>query len=137
MICRSLSAVLMLLPIAVKAADQPKPQWHIAEIAGTPTVGKAMIGFSPDGAVFGSTGCNQFSGKIEIGDAGQLILGPLIMTRKACQAPLDSQEQAITKTLSAPITQVYDLISDTVLLISSSDGFDLRLIRADVTLSPK
>ena len=46
-----------------------------------------------DGAIAGSTGCNNYTGAYET-DGGSMTIGPLAATRMACASPLMEQEAA-------------------------------------------
>lgn len=77
------------------------PQWSVGEIGGAavPPAGAITMGFSVDGRISGSAGCNQFFGPIAIDGEGGLTVGPLVSTKMAC--PQMDLEQAFLEALSA------------------------------------
>ena len=52
------------------------------------------LDFGEAGHLTGNTGCNQFSSQASITD-GELVLGPLIMTRRACSGIAGQLEQML------------------------------------------
>ncbi len=65
--------------------------------------------FSPDGRVFGSTGCNRFVGSYDLSGEG-LRFGPLAGTRMACSVAQSATEAAMTAALDS-ITR-FDVTED-------------------------
>lgn len=65
--------------------------------------------FSPDGRVFGTTGCNRFVGSYDLSGEG-LHFGPLAGTRMACPAAQSATEAAMTTVLES-ITR-FDVTDD-------------------------
>jgi putative lipoprotein len=76
--------------------------WTVSTIAGQQTVPGAQptISFGSDGAISGSTGCNQYSGTYTV-DGDKLTVSQLATTRKACADPaVNAQEAAVTAALT-------------------------------------
>lgn len=69
--------------------------WVPLEIDGVPVPEGAGLSLeiSFDGAVKGTTGCNQFTGTADL-DAGVLQFGPLAVTEKACLEPEKMEREA-------------------------------------------
>jgi putative lipoprotein len=70
--------------------------WRAVTIDGIPVPKTADIWLSvafADGKVSGGTGCNRFTGQAEM-DAGELILGPLAVTKLACADPVAMELEA-------------------------------------------
>lgn len=110
----ALSATLALHPAAAVACDPPPVFddsaatgvsisvgriadviWVPLEIDGIPVPEGAgpALEISIDGTVKGTTGCNQFTGTATL-DAGELVLGPLAVTEKACVEPEKMEREA-------------------------------------------
>ncbi len=110
----TLAATLALQPAQVLACDLPPVfdgdpatgvsvsvgriadrTWVPLEINGTPVPEGAGLALSVsfDGKVEGTTGCNRFTGEAEM-DAGELILGPLVVTEMACADPVAMEREA-------------------------------------------
>jgi heat shock protein HslJ len=115
----SLSAGLVLHPLAAWACSQPEPPrfdggdpgleggvsisvGRIADLIWVPLVidGEAVpegsdlwLKVAFDGRVEGSTGCNRFTGQADM-DAGELMFGPLAVTKMACVEPERMEREA-------------------------------------------
>ena len=86
-------------------ADLVGPEWRLIEAGGVAAAGGERAPYmtvSQGGdRVEGSTGCNRFSGPIEVAD-GALQMGPLVMTRMACAEPaMNAQEGRVIAALEA------------------------------------
>ncbi|MCU0984370.1 MAG: META domain-containing protein [Acetobacteraceae bacterium] len=96
--------VLAMTSVHACAAEPASPQgaWVAEEIGGaTPVPGEAAsLEIGADGAVSGSTGCNRFRGRAEIG-TGTLTFSPLATTRMACPGPAMEQERRFLEALAA------------------------------------
>ncbi|WP_169054082.1 META domain-containing protein [Nitratireductor sp. XY-223] len=108
------------------AAEQLR--WSLTALNGEAPVAEAFVAFAPDGAVSGSTGCNQFitSGSFD----GRILLidGPVTMTKAACPSEaLASQEKAILAGLQGRIDQVFSPFSRELVLSNPDAGVTLRL----------
>ncbi|HVJ02082.1 MAG TPA: META domain-containing protein, partial [Sphingomonas sp.] len=51
----------------------------------------------------GTTGCNGFRGSYRV-EGGAMIAGPLATTRRACQPPVNQQEQRLLALLGKRLT---------------------------------
>ena len=90
-------------------------EWHLAHVdadapffdptlwpAGSVAGGlEVTLVIGPDGAIYGSGGCNRYSGAIELRDASALTVGPVVMTRMACAEPAMELEQGYGARLQA------------------------------------
>jgi heat shock protein HslJ len=85
-----------------------------------------------DGTVAGSTGCNSFSGPVEVGDDGSFETGNLMMTLAGCPEDLGTQEGLILSHMAAADT--WAVHGDTGSL-SSSGVVVLALRRIDTSLA--
>jgi heat shock protein HslJ len=120
MIAASLGIALALNPLAALACTSPTPPrfdggsvgfeggvsisvgrmagvvWRAVTIDGVPVPKAADLWLSvafADGKVSGGTGCNHFTGQADL-DAGELILGPLAVTKLACADPVAMEREA-------------------------------------------
>jgi heat shock protein HslJ len=127
----------------VDSADSLEGQWEIEQIAdesGTLTspidATSPYLSFtdveSQNAAVSGDTGCNSFSGPVEVGDDGSFEAGDFMMTLMGCPEDLGTQEGLILSHMSAADTWAVD--GDTGSL--SADGaVVLALRRLDTSLA--
>jgi heat shock protein HslJ len=76
--------------------------WLMEEIEGQPVIHQAetALRFDPSGHVYGSTGCNTFTGSATI-SAYNLKMSPLATTRRAFDPELMAQEQRFLNALGA------------------------------------
>lgn len=75
-------------------ADLADITWTLTELEGRPPIAGATIDLtlSTDGRVFGSGGCNRYTGPANFGE-GEMTLGPnLAVTRMACEEQVMAQE---------------------------------------------
>ena len=71
-------------------------------------IGEPSISMSfKDGQVSGSAGCNMFHGTYAT-DGGQIKVGPLATTRRACDEPLMIQEREFLAALASAVTWSID-----------------------------
>jgi heat shock protein HslJ len=87
---------------------------------------------SQDAALAGSTGCNSFSGPVEVGDDGSFEAGNLMTTLAGCPDDLGTQEGLILSHMSNADT--WTVNGDTGSL-SSSGVVVLALRRIDTSLA--
>lgn len=127
----------------VDSADTLEGQWEIEQIADesgalTSPVDETspFLSFtdvaSQSAAVSGDTGCNSFSGPIEVGDDGSFEAGDLIMTLIGCPDDTATQEGLILSHMSAADTWAVD--GDTGSL-SAGGAVVLALRRIDTSLA--
>jgi putative lipoprotein len=112
--------------------------WQVTDIDGsgvldTPDSNPATLAFEADGHVYGSGGCNRFTGAAKfVGDG--VTIGPLAATMMACNPPVADRERryfdALSKVRSARI-------EGTALTLAGADGSVLvRLTRIANEASP-
>lgn len=87
-------------------------------VAGTTITAK----FADDGTLSGSAGCNSYSGSYTL-DGGEIEIGPLAATKKACSDPEGVMEQEAAYLSALPTATHFRL-----------DGGSLSLMAADGTL---
>ena len=94
--------------------------------------------------VSGSTGCNQFTGALDVDDADTVFsdkssaesfsTDKLILTKKACAPALMKQEQRFIEMLTASAT--YSIVENTWLVLYDSSGNEtIRAIAAQISQS--
>lgn len=103
--------------------------WALLAIGGVAVEPGASIAFSADGAVFGTTGCNRFSGQVVAAPGTLRFTGPLAATKMACPGPRMSQEALILEALSGAVAVAYDPVTDQMVLIPASGAASLRFAR--------
>lgn len=90
-----IAALLWLGALPMTASAEIRDvTWRIAAVRGVapPDVGRTSFTLSGDGRLSATVGCNRLGGQAAVG-AGTLSMGPLIGTRRACDAPLMDAEQ--------------------------------------------
>jgi heat shock protein HslJ len=99
----ALALVLLTAPLAPPMPQARAADPALASLAGSewglPENGKVYIQFR-NGRAAGFAGCNRFSGRYAF-EAGQLTIGPLAVTRKACRAPVMDGERRFLALLAA------------------------------------
>ncbi|KWX22203.1 heat shock protein HslJ [Mycolicibacterium wolinskyi] len=86
---------------------------------------KPTVKIAADGAVTGSTGCNQITGHAVVSGTPAIIeFGPLATTRMACPNGLGEVEQAVMRVLNGKVQTAID--SDE-LTLTGADGYGLVL----------
>lgn len=76
------------------------------------------ITFAADGQVFGTTGCNSFSGPYTV-DGDQLTVGAIGLTMMACEDALNAQESQFLAALQTPTTIE---VSGPMVTLRAADG---------------
>ncbi|MDO6683474.1 MULTISPECIES: META domain-containing protein [unclassified Oceanobacter] len=106
-------------------------EWQVEDINQGGIIDYSMItvNFGMDGQVSGSSGCNQYSGRWQQLDNGDIRFDQLISTRKACAPALMMQEQRFLAALQG--ASQYRWLHDTWLLLTDDEG------RALLKLIPK
>jgi heat shock protein HslJ len=118
------------VPQAAPADAQPEPLmasgWKLISITGagfdlTPS-GEVEITlvFTPDGQVAGSSGCNRYFSAVELGETGEMSLGPIGSTMMACPEEIMAQEQLFLQALEG--AGRYRLAGDRLELLFGEDG---------------
>lgn len=108
-----------IVPLALAAitagsaalADTEARTWRLLSVGETPAEGEAFIGFGADG-VFGSTGCNRFSGGIEAAPGELTFSEAMAVTRMACPGTLGAQETAVLSALRGTVAVAYDPVAE-------------------------
>lgn len=64
----------------------PDGTWNLVELGdiAIDAIAIPTIAFAADGTISGSTGCNQYSGPVTLGD-GTIAVGPLAATKRGCE----------------------------------------------------
>lgn len=119
-------AVALLALAACGGSSQPGlpgTSWVLTSLDGSDPVAGAVptLGFSTDGRLGGSSGCNQYGGDVTLGD-GEITVGPIQATRMACDEPRMAQEAAYLEALQGATGY-------------TSDGATLEIVSPDATLT--
>ena len=106
------------------AAKLQGTAWWVEDILGDGVVDSShtTIHFYEPGLVSGDSGCNRYSGSVEIGQ-GMLSFGPLAGTRKACEMALMAQESAFYKAVGVVVT--WEIPETGLLHLKDADGEDV------------
>lgn len=122
-----------VLGYAPAPADPLDGPWAVtgfnngAEAVVSPAEGTELtVNFSPDGQVFGSSGCNTYSGSYTFAD-GSLTVGALAMTMMACEDAINTQEQQFLTALQVPST--VEASGGTVTLRDADGAMQVTLAR--------
>lgn len=115
---------MKLVPAAadvVTVADLADHEWMAAVISGEPVANgtQVTLGFSGDGQISGHAPCNAYTGSYTLED-GQLSVGPLALTRKACPPSVMTQEQAFISVLQA--ASLARINEEGVLVLEDGEG---------------
>ena len=103
--------------------------WAIVEIRGVSLIEDSGhgLGFSEDGRVSATAGCNRLSTGFDSSDEG-LAIGIMVATRMMCSDPLMQQEAALIDVLET--VRQYEIDND-VLLLYDADGEELLAASRD------
>jgi heat shock protein HslJ len=112
-------------------AAAPKPlvgtRWELESLAygadavASPIAGAdAFVRFGADGDVGGSTGCNTFGGRYQVG-GDAIAIGEIRMTLKACAPDIDQQEDVFHRALLR--AGRYGIEGDTLTLSDGAGAF--------------
>jgi heat shock protein HslJ len=106
---RSVAALLLVAAFAVlvtacgggDASELPGSQWTVTSIGGktTEAEGTPTIEFGEEGKVAGTTGCNRYSGRVEV-DGDKITFDSMVSTLIGCDGALGTQEQAFMAALA-------------------------------------
>lgn len=102
------STVITLLDRVVADPDRPLlgTEWRVDSlisgdaVSSVPAGAEATITFGEDGSVAVAPGCNRGSGSFEQGE-GTVTVGPLALTRMACEGTRGELEAAVLEVLQA------------------------------------
>jgi len=121
--------ILLGFVAATLGADAAAETWRVVSVDGRASVGEPEISFAPDGAIFGSTGCNRLQARGAMQDGKLVIDGPAATTRMACPGEaLAAQEDAIVALLNGTIAVTFDPFGDALSLANGE--MTLTLVRA-------
>lgn len=75
--------------------------WTVLTMAGIAaiTADRSTLRFMSDKEVAGFGGCNNFNGPVRM-EAGKLMFGPIVSTKRACVGPTQEQETLFFKHLN-------------------------------------
>lgn len=99
------------------------PEWTVDRLEGSAldeAADRPTFSISEEGQIFGTTGCNRFTGAFSVNGEGGVAIGPLASTRMACNDALMKQEQAFLQALDA--SESFDFGPDGALLLMSGTG---------------
>ena len=116
--------IVPLLPAGVdivKTEDLTRHDWMAAVINGQPLSSPTQITlrFEGDGRISGNAPCNAYTGSYTL-EEGELAVGPLALTRKACPPPVMAQEQAFISVLEA--ASLIRINDEGVLVLEDGEG---------------
>lgn len=94
--------------------------WTVTEIAGESPVDGALVtlDFGEDGRIAGNGPCNTYSATFRLTGEG-LSMGPVISTKKACEAPLMKQEQRFLDLVGRAVR--FEILPDRTLRLLTDD----------------
>lgn len=128
------STVVTLLDRVVADPDRPLvgTTWRVdglvsgETVSSTPGDAEATLTFAEDGSVEVLAGCNRGRGTWSEGEDGQsLTVGPLALTRMACEGARGELEASVLQVLGAGELQV-DITAATLRLTAGDAGLVLR-----------
>jgi heat shock protein HslJ len=78
--------------------------WTIDSLNGRPPVpgSNITIQFAADGSVAGTAGCNRYRGNFVV-RGGELVIGPAMSTKMACNPDVDGQESRFLAAIAEPL----------------------------------
>lgn len=82
------------------------------------------VAFADDGGVTGDAGCNRFGGAFQQ-DAGAIVIGPLMSSRRACEPAIMDLERTILANLQS--SRSLAVSDDGVVMLSGDGSQSLRL----------
>lgn len=106
------------------------PTWTamVARGEALPPYARARLSFGPDGAVSGSTGCNDLQGRAEVG-AETIDFGALVQTRRGCKP---EQMRAERRVLGALRRATGWVVEGPELRLTNERGEVVALYRSDL-----
>ena len=122
------SAILFILPLAAAcatgAASIAGGALRAVDVNGAPIVGDRPLTLTlSDGQASGSAGCNSFTATYR-SNREELEVGPLAVTRMACDPPLMEQEARYLSILDA--AETYNRYGDGGVSVIAPDGRAIR-----------
>lgn len=118
---RSFLASLIVILAAAGATAQTSDAngWALISVGGIAAQPGGRIAFAGDGAVFGSTGCNRFSGQAVAAPGVVTFAKPLATTKMACPGAMGEQERQVLDALQGTLAVAFDPVTDRMMLIPS------------------
>ncbi len=123
-----------LLPEALEA-NSPLGDWSVTSVMGKKPLQETRLSlsFESDSQISGDGGCNRFFGPVKIeppsGDQGEIEIGPLGATRKACGEMIDNQEAIFLAALGQASRFTFE--GQSLLLMSADGNLIARLSRVE------
>lgn len=104
--------------------------WRVTEIAGTELAAgtEGEIGFTDDGRVFGTGGCNRLMGDYEITGEG-LSIGTIASTMMACPDAVMAQEETFVAALEQ--VRAFDIGAGGELILLGPEGPVVRAVAGE------
>ncbi|MEO1987773.1 MAG: META domain-containing protein [Martelella sp.] len=101
-------------------------QWSVDKIDGEPLedVDRPAFEISQDGQIFGTAGCNRFTGAFAVNGEGRVAIGPLAATRMACDEAMMKLEQTFLDALGT--VDGFDVSIDGALQLTSGGDAVIR-----------
>ncbi|MCP8686946.1 META domain-containing protein [Marinobacterium sedimentorum] len=111
-------------------------RWQITRVADQPVPASlnSTIQFDDQGHVFGSAGCNQFTGTYEL-NRGGLRIERLATTRKLCFSAIMYQEEALLRVLRGA-ERVYLQADELILESARERGLSRMIPLPEAAVSP-
>jgi putative lipoprotein len=124
-----LALAFFLAACATTAPPSVSGEWRAADVNGVPVAGARPLTLSLglDGRAGGNAGCNSFSGAYDIRSRDRIDLGPLAVTRMACEPTVMEQESRYLSILEA--AESFSRYGDGSLSIIAPDGRAIRFRR--------
>ena len=104
---------------STQAATLPGTIWTVVSVGGefVDATNPPTMDFAADGALSGTTGCNQFSGTYTV-DGSKLTVSPLNMTMMLCEGPVGDGEALFAPAIQGATAWAID--ADGNLLLSGA-----------------
>ncbi|ANG62385.1 hypothetical protein A8C75_07700 [Marinobacterium aestuarii] len=111
-------------------------RWQVRRVADQPVPASinSTVQFDDQGHVFGSAGCNRFTGTYAL-DSGGLRVERLATTRKLCFSAIMYQEEALLRVLRGA-ERVYLLADELILESARERGLSRMIPLPEAAVSP-
>ena len=119
-------------------AASPVGDWEATSIQTGDALASPLPGttitatFADDGTLSGSSGCNQYTGSYTL-DGGEIEIGPLVATKKACAAPEGVMEQEAAYLAVLPTATHFRLDGQSLALLATDGTFVASYVPAATT----
>lgn len=127
----TLALALATLASAAPAQTETAAGWALVSVGGLAAQPGGRIAFSADGAVFGTTGCNRFTGQAVSAPGVITFNRSFAATKMACMDELMEQETQVFEALRGTVAVAYDPVTDRMMLIPASGAPVLGFARDD------